>query len=455
MYSLIIIGISVATIVLLKLLSDKNLIKNLNLIIKILAVAFTLTGVTRFLLSDAFIEVVSGMSDPLQSFLRWGYQIGYAIIPMSVFFNSRILRNIASYFTLPVTVLAVIFYDDTFKYFLDTRGNGFDVPTEVRHIQYIIELSLALISIALMIISNKHIIDIKNKKEVGLTLLLLPLILMQMMPSYIPSSLLKELNLTTGMFGELHVLWLCCLFATAFLLHFILRNRTKEQKYTFLVFLSVAQVIHTTSQFLKGFTYSRLPLQLCNVAGFFYLIMLITRNRKLFNFCFLANLVGAAIALILTNFAPDAQNFWNIHYIYEHSYVVIVPILCVSLGIFPRPNKSAILDMLKIFSVYFVFVFVLGTILNGLETTPDYGVVNHFYMFNPVVAVEYLPFAGFTGAVHLTFGTFEVYPILVGVIYVFFIALNVIYYFISQGLFKLSDIIRASLAKKEEKLVTK
>lgn len=455
MYSLITLGLSAAAIILLKIASDKKLIKDINLIIKVLAVAFTVTGIFRFLLSDAFPEVVSGMSDPAQTFLRWGYQIGYAIIPVSVFFNSRLLRNIASCFTLPVTVLAVIFYEDTFKYFVDTRGNGFDISPEARHIFYILELSLALVSTVLMIITNKHIINVKNPREVIMTLILIPLILIQMMPSYIPAAIIKEIEINTGMFGELHLLWLGCLVAFATLLHFIFRNRTKEQKYTFLVFMAVAQVVHTTSPFIRGFTYSRLPLQLCNIAAFFYLIMLITRNRKIFNFCFLANIVGAAIAMVLVNFTPDAQNFWNIHYIYEHSYVVVVPVLCITLGIFPRPDKHAIKDMIKIFSIYFAFVFVFGTIVNGIETTPDYGLVNHFYMFNPVVAVQYLPFAGFTGEIHITFSTFEVYPILVVVIYILFTLLNVIFYFISQGIFKLSDIIHASLKKKETSLLTK
>ena len=75
--------------------------------------------------------------------------------------------------------------------------------------------------------------------------------------------------------------------------------------------------------------------------------------------------------------------------------------------------------MTKYFSVYFVFILILGTILNSLNS--KFGTVNHFYMFNPKVAVQYLPFAGFVNAVHWEFNGFEVYPILVITIFVLFI----------------------------------
>lgn len=455
MNTLIIILISAISVLVLKTLFDKYNIINPDLVLKILAVALPVIGIIRYFFSDSFVETVVGFDDPLQSFLRWGYHIGYAVLPMSVFFGSRLFRNIASYFSLPVSILCAIFFEDTFAYFMADGAGGFYLNPHFRYFYYSFELVIAIVLPILMQIHYKHVINIKNVKEVLLTVGVTALIMIQMMPSYIPNSLIEKFEIGTGMFGGFHLLWLGCLVVETVLLHFIFRNRSKKDKYMLLVFLVIAQVMHTTSTMIRGFTFSRLPLQLCNIAAFFYLYMIIKKDRKVFDFCYLANLVGAAIAMVLTSFTSNALSFWNIHYIYEHSFVVMVPVLCISLGIFPRLDRTAIKHMLAYFSVYFAFVFVFGTIVNGIDTTPNHFPVNHFYMFNPSVAVDYIPFVGFTGLVHWEFSGFEVYPILVVTIFVLFLALNILFYFLTRGIYKLSDFIGSKNRAKEPALQVK
>ena len=444
MNTLIVLLLSAISVISLNTLFNKYKKINPDYILKILAVAFVIIGIFRYYLSDSFVETVNGFDDPLQSFLRWGYHIGYAVIPMSVFCDSRLFKNIALYFSLPMSVLCALFYNDTFIYFISEGAGGFYLNAHFRHFYYSLELIIAIILPILMQLHYKHVINIKSAKEPLITLGMTVLIMIQMMPSYIPNSLISTFNIGTGMFGGLHLLWLGCLAAEIILLHFIFRNRSEKDKYMLLLFLVLAQVMHTTSPMIRGFTFSRLPLQLCNIAAFFYLYMIIKKDKKIFNFCYLANLVGAAIAMVLVDFSEEALSFWNIHYIYEHSFVVIVPVLSVTLGIFPRLDKSAIKNMLVYFSAYFAFIFVFGTVVNGLDSTPDFFPVNHFYMFNPGVAVDYLPFVGFTGAIHWEFKGFEVYPLLVATIYVVFIALNILFYFITRGIYKLTDAVKAS-----------
>ena len=72
------------------------------------------------MLSDAFIHIIKKNLDkgqldftdvdPLQSILRWGYYLNYAILPMAIIFNNRLFRNIASYFCLPFSILSAIFF---------------------------------------------------------------------------------------------------------------------------------------------------------------------------------------------------------------------------------------------------------------------------------------------------------------------------------------------------------
>ena len=394
-----------------------------DIVLKIFAAMLPVIGIVRYFMSDSFVETVGPMEDPLQTFLRWSYHIGYAVIPMSVFFDNRLFRNIASYFCLPVSILSAFFFNDTFAYFVAEGAGGFYVDQSFRSLFYTLELILAIIIPALMQIHHKHIINVKNVKELPLTIGLIPLIMLQMMPSYMLKTIVEDFDLTTGMFGQLHLLWLGALLVEILILNFIFRKRSEKDKFTLIAFLVLAQVMHTMSSFVRGFTFSRIPLQLCNIAAFFYLYMIIKKDKRMFDFCYLANLVGAVIAMVLVNFTSDSFNFWNLHYIYEHSFVVMVPVLCTTLGIFKRLDKRAIKHMLSIFSVYFAFVFVFGTIINAIDTNPGYA-VNHFYMFNPVVAVQYLPFAGFTGLIHWQFGEFEIYPILVVIIFILFSVIN-------------------------------
>lgn len=453
MNTIIILLTSALSIFVLNALFNKNSKVNPDLVLKILAVILPVIGIIRYFLSDSFVETVVGFEDPLQTVLRWGYHICYAVIPISVFFDSRLFRNIASYFSLPMSILSAIFFNDTFAYFTAPGAGGYYVNVHFRYFFYSLELVIAIILPVLMQLHHKHIINLKNPKEPLVALGVTALILIQMMPSYIPNSIIESIDLKTGMFEELHLLWLGCLALEIILLHFIFRNRSEKDKNLLLVFLVLAQVMHTTSPMIRGFTFSRLPLQLCNIAAFFYLYMIIKKDKKVFDFCYLANLVGAAIAMILVDFSSNPVTFWNIHYIYEHSFVVMVPVLCITLGIFPRLDKHAIKNMFTYFSAYFIFIFIFGTIVNGLDTTPDFLPVNHFYMFSPKVAIDYLPFVGFTELIHLEFNGFEIYPILVITIFVVFLALNILFYFITLGGYKLIDFIKMKINKNKNELI--
>lgn len=452
MNTILILALSFAVILTLKIIADKVERFSLDIFIKALSVMLCLLGILRYFLSDSFVETVGPFEDPIQSFLRWGYYIGYAIIPMSVFFDTRLFRNIASYFSLPVSILAAILYKDTFAYFTAGGAGGYYINTHLRHLLYSLELIIAIVVPVLMQLYHKHVINLKTPKEALMMLGLLPLIMLQMMPSYIPSTLMGNLGLKANMFGNLHLIWICCLVIETILLYFIFRKRSEKDKFAFITFMVIAQVMHTMSPFLRGFTYSRLPLQLCNIAAFFYLYTIITKNKKLFDFCYIANLVGAAIAIALFTFTDDvgALTFWPMHYVYEHSFVVMMPILGRSLGLFPRLDKSSFKNMMKIFAIYFAFVFIFGTIINGIDTTPGFYPVNHFYMFNTKVAVDYIPFAGFTGLIHWKIGEFEIYPILVVTVFVVFSALNLAFLGINLLSYKIIDKIKGKKATKRD-----
>ena len=443
MYSVITVSVAILIIAAAFYASKKIPQSKFFVFQKVLAVAYFVFGIVRMFLRDSFVEEITDFADPYQTFLRWFAYISYSTYIMATFFDSRLFKNIAVCFSLPVSLLSVISFEGTFKYFLSDAGEGFVIDLATRYGFYIIELAVSVAIPVLFILCNKHIPSYKNRGEILRLVTVLPVILLFVMPAYIPQALLGSTEISTKSFGPMHFAWIAVMIAACIVFHLVFKNKSYNDRYMLCLFIALTELIHTHQVFLRGFTVSRLPLQLCCISGFFYVFALATKNRKFFDFCYLANTLGAVIAIALASYSEGALTFWNIHYMQEHGYVLILPILTMSLHVFPRINITAIKHTLLIFCCYFFSCFIIGTLINGLSATEGYA-VNYFYMFNHAVALEYLPFVGFTGVIHWQFGSFGIYPILVLLIFVVFSTLFVAFYFFTRLIYKISDKIQAS-----------
>lgn len=410
--------------------------------LKIMTVVFCLLGLFRYLLADGFVETEMSFAHPLQSFLRWGYYIGYSVLPMAVFTQSRLFRNIATYFSSAMALLSIAHMNTTMAHFFDGNGYGYTLTPAWRYIFYITELVLALSIPVVMAVQRKHIIDIHDRKELFHIALGLPAILLQMMPAYIPQALLGWTDIPYGSFSPFHLGWIALIVVECVVLYLYFRKRSETDKYNLLRFLVIAQVFHTMSIFLRGFTLSRMPIQLCSIAAFFYFVAIITKNRTLFGFCFLTNIVGALVAIVLAAFDVGALYFFTIHYMFEHAFVVLMPVLALSLGVFPRLTRADLGCALGVFTIYFFGCYSSGLLINYLSMTdPNVYTVNYFYMFNYNVALKYLPFATFTGAIEIPLGKMNVYPILIFVIYTAFVLLISGFFGFMKGFYKIKDLL--------------
>ena len=119
--------------------------------------------------------------------------------------------------------------------------------------------------------------------------------------------------------------------------------------------------------------------------------------------------------------------------------VFAIPILCMGLRIFPRITRRSLLYTLIGFTIYFLFAFISGTILNGYASVTKER-VNFFFMFDKSQAFEYFPMFSFAGETRIAFGRFEIYPILVGIIYFGFLLLCFLFYLlVKKVLYKMED----------------
>lgn len=449
MYQAIVFSASIFVAALSLFIFWKKSDKAFSLFLKILTFTFCGVGFFRLMLSDGFLYVINGAwfenewyetTDYLQLVLRWGYYLNYAVLPMAVFFKSRLFRNLASYICLPFSILSAVFFNDYMVYFLAELPvkHGLYLAPWFRYAYFILELTLAISIPLILQVREKHYFNVKDKGEWLRFFIALPCIVFIMMPVYAPQAILGYSQKVPEPLDPYHIVWLVCLFVFIMGLYYAFRFRSYEDRFMLCVFLTIVLFFHYDSLYLMGFTIKRLPVQLCNIAAYFYLIAIPLRLKKMFHFCFLANVVGALIAILAPDFSTGSFGFWNAHYIFEHSLVLAIPALGMGLRIFPRLEKKSFLYMFVGFTLYFIFVFTIGTILNGHTDKIGYR-VNYFYMFDLKMAFEYFPFLTFAGEYRYEFGRYEVYPIVIGVVYVGFQLICALFYALVKLLYKIED----------------
>ncbi len=433
--------------VLLLLFRGKDKAK-FNIILKVLAVALYIVGFCRYFLSDSFIYVINGgwfenvkyeNSDILQSILRWGFSINYAVLPMAAFYKGRFFKNIASYVCLPFSILTTVYFNEHMAYFLaDNHGHAFSPAPAFRYVYFILELVLALMIPVLLQVGHRHVFNVKDVKEVVGFIIGLPAVALACIPVYIPQSLFGYDLQIPSSFGTFHLIWIALMFVGCLALYYLFRFKSREERLELCMFLAILLFFSRNSIYLMGITIKRLPFQLCNIATYFYMIALLFKSKKMFHFAFVANIVGALVAILMPDFSVGSMSFWSLHYLIEHTFVLMVPAMVMGLRIFPRLDTRSLKYIFIGFTTYFLCTFVLGTILNGYSDITG-ETVNYFYMFDMETVTDFFPFLTQATEKVVKFGRFEFYPIIVCLIYVLYSLLCFLFYLLIRFAYKLED----------------
>lgn len=435
----------------------------INKILKISSIVFVCLMLVSVLLPDAFAlcyskeDLVNMPARYGYSIVRWFSMVAFVSLPIAVFYKNRTMRNISIYFGTLLTIFQICFFKDYIADFTSISGRGlnsipvisegfkqFLINPTFRGIWFGLLLCLQLVIPVILAIQEKHVFDFKNKKEYLYFFIVLPCMILSVVPIYVMQHLFGHTNLIFEAYGIVHFGWMIFLAGEIVALYYIFRRQNQETKMVLLFVLSLSLIMQYLQMFSAiSINIERLPFQLCNLGSFFILISLITKNKHLFNFTVIINVIGVLFAVA----SPDLDGeglfyLYNMHFILEHTNVLVIPILALLFGIFPRLDKTALKDCLLGFTIYFVCAWALGTTFNAiaLKTGNSFWKANYLFMFDASKAVKLL--GDGIGKLFVSFkigyGTF--YPAIQLIIYAVFMIVCFLLWLAIQFIYKLKDI---------------
>ena len=431
-------------------------------ILKTLVVVFMTLTFINVLLPDEFVIGILKLpyrANVFEMLIRWFNFVAFITLPIAVFFKRDTFKKISVYFCLPIVLMFTILFPSIIKGYISELGTGIVdmriLPEFVASImrngifRSIIFFGMVLSEIAciiLMIIDDREFLKF-NKNNVKSFLTLLPILILVIIPIYAPETLFNtHTDLIFLGFSWMHILWIIGLVLEAVILCLIFRKRSEEDRYILVLILSLCLFIQYNQLFssLDELTIERLPLMLCNVAAIVTVISIAFKNKGIYLFNLLINVVGAIIALIVLdvetpNGIMGILSKDNMHYIFEHHNIILIPILCLVLRIFPPLEKKDYKTFVLYFTIYFTVAFVMGTIFTSLGkmyNEQEYYYCNYMYLFDKETAAALIPFTAGLFDIKFSIGYATFYPIVQPAIYLLFIGLGTGMFFLIKKIVK-------------------
>lgn len=440
----------------LYVIKDKEvLLKN---IIKVVTILFMVFMFINILLPDSFvysmseIELLVSDNNYFEAIIRWFRFVSFLVIPITIFYNKKFFVKVAIYFVLPVALINLVCF---FMYLPDITtenlrgianirflGDGFRsfISNELFRSSFFGLISfLELIILSYILYKNYRRLRFYSIKNVLIFILGLLGLILVCVPIYIPQYLIGYTNIIFESYTLIHLIWIVVLILEFIILTIIFKKQSLENRYILVLVMSLALLLQYNMMFaaINELTFERMPLQLCNIGSYLILITLLTKSKKLFSFTLIVNVVGALIALSIMDVDGEGIGYlWNMHFILEHSSVVIIPLLCLSLGIFPKVKHKDLMYVLVGFTIYFVVVLSLGTEVNSIYAKEgnDFFKANYFFMFDQEKAAKLVPALGKLFDFKLEIGNYTYYPVIQTAVYFVFSTLCVGVFYLIYGI---------------------
>ena len=294
-----------------------------------------------------------------------------------VFFEEHLPRvtPIVRYVSTPVYALAIIAIPMLNRAMDGDLADGF----HWRSLIFALELGVGL-ALSLVHLLDGVRIRQTNKQWLTTVAIFIGMFLISI-PAWMPQCLFGygDSSIKIDDFNLYHRLALYGSLIFALPVHFLFTRCKYEVRRYALLYISMATMIsycfkYDFSTFLHMADW---PLHLCNTAMFIIPLVLIFRMKKLYYFTIFINVLGAFLAMIMPNtdganwLSVRTMEFWTNHYM-----ALLLPILVMSLRIFPRPKMKQFTYSLIAFFAYYAFVLIANAVLTGLGNSTDFFFIN-------------------------------------------------------------------------------
>ena len=274
-----------------------------------------------------------------------------------------------------------------------------------RNIEFMLELAIVagVSSFGLFeIIKNKNF---PTKREIGTMFVVFGSTLLISFPITTFQILFGNFGTPVEDFNLPHRFFLYSMFILLALLFIIFRKKDTDAKKTMLLTMSTALVIwYTYTWNIFSFTYSNLPLHLCNTAVFLIFIAFAFNLKSVYYFTYFVNVIGTLFAMFMPESASTLLSVDGIHFWFIHGFVLVLPILAMMLGLYERPNFKYMKGAIYIFTGYFVAMMIANAWIN------TFAPVDYFFLYGDTISKH----LGFLDSIRLNF---EWLPIINGVAY--------------------------------------
>lgn len=351
--------------------------------------------------------------------LRWTNDVALLVLPIAIFFNKITFKRIAIFFLSVINVLCIASYSKYISMYTNGLGQGImnirfftqatkDFFVNVTFRSIYLGLLLYLESLLIIYIGFTSYKELKfnNKKDLKNFFLVLLGVFLAIMPIYAPSYLTfgyfvqeQGKNMMFVLGTPWHFAWIIYIIIEGFVLYHIFKKLNNEDRYIAMLVLALALFYEFNGIFtcFGEIVTQRYPLQLCNIAGLFILIMLLTRNKYLEKFVLVVNTLGAVIAVIMLDSANAGISYiMNVHFIVEHTKILLIPFLSLALGVIRPLEKKDLKTVVIGFTIYFVTILIIGGIFTGIydKTGNTYFQCNYLFMFNKKSTTSIVGFVG-------------------------------------------------------------
>lgn len=429
--------------------------QNIDKYLKISCIIYMILIIIGIFLPDAYVMGIQDLTERPNAFLmiiKWFNYVSVLAFPIAVSYKRPTFKKICVYFCSVIGIIFLLLYSEVIKGYTSELGTGicdirylppfvesFMKNVIFRSIFFFSTILIELVTVGLIIyedLKNEKTIFRFKKSDVVNLVIILPLLIMSILPPYaLEGIFFTYTNVIFKAFTIPHFIWLICIVAEIVICVIIFRKKTKEDAIILVTILALSLFVQFNLLFstLGELTCKRLPLQLCNIASYLTIISIVFNKRKLFLFNALVNIPGALIAVFVMDVEGKGILYWsNIHYIVEHHNVIVVPLLCLLLGVFEPLKKEDFKAYAIYFSVYYLIILVLGTTFNALykSTGSSYFYCNYLFMFDKDTAVRLIGSLGNLFDIKIMLGNITLYPVIQLAVYVIFFLIGSLTYVI-------------------------